>query len=208
MHFIAAQFAVEKFVARSESANAFMRGIVGQPLRLPNQNWRVVRLPCNFILARPPQNRAPVFALRLRMRCRPRVRIQNALRGTAVEIHCATDFESATMGAVARMFANSASETSEQKPRNARSFVANPQKFAAPAVNRLNRECAVSFDEKWSGLNCGDDFFRARKFTDTHDVNASVRLQQDSVMRRARRNSRESVSTTTRKPIGLNSVSK
>src|SRR5262249_26035603 len=37
----------------------------------------------------------------------------------------------------------------------------------------------VSFDEKWSGLNCSDNFF-ARKFTDTHDVNASVRLQQDS----------------------------
>ena len=60
--------------------NVFMRGIVGQPLRLPNQNWQVMRLPCNFILARRPQNRAPVFALRLRMRCYSHVRTRTRSR--------------------------------------------------------------------------------------------------------------------------------
>src|SRR4029077_18794610 len=53
---------------------------------------------------------------------------QNALEETPTRFIARRIFESATMGAVARMFANSASETSEQKPRKARSFVVVPAK--------------------------------------------------------------------------------
>src|SRR6476619_8277411 len=51
---------------------------------------------------------------------------QNALEEPPSRFNARRIFESATIGAVARMFANSASETSEQNPRNARSFVAIP----------------------------------------------------------------------------------
>src|SRR5258707_12974080 len=53
---------------------------------------------------------------------------QNALEEPPSRFIARRIFDSPAMGAVARMFANCASEMSEQKPRKARSFVANPAK--------------------------------------------------------------------------------
>src|SRR5437870_13871059 len=53
---------------------------------------------------------------------------QNALEEPPSRFIARRIFESAAMGAVARMFANSASETSEQTPRKARSLVVIPAK--------------------------------------------------------------------------------
>src|SRR6478672_225331 len=53
---------------------------------------------------------------------------QNALEEPPSRFIARRVFESAAMGVVAKMFANSASETSEQTPRKARSVVVVPAK--------------------------------------------------------------------------------
>src|SRR5436190_16201468 len=105
-----------------------MRGIVGQPVRLPNQNWQVVRLALQFHFG--------TTATKSRTGFRPEIENalpssranQNALEEPPSRFIARRIFESAAMGAVARMFANCPSETSEQTPRKARSFAANPAK--------------------------------------------------------------------------------
>src|SRR5204862_7835992 len=141
MHFIATQFAIEKFVSRSESAKHFHAQNLGQPLRSPNQNWQVVPLLCNFILARPPQNRAPVFALQLRMRCRPRVRTRTRLRNHRQD-SLRGEFSNPQQWASWRgyLLSAQAKRRSKRRGRRGRSSVFQ-QKFSAPAVNRSDREC-------------------------------------------------------------------
>src|SRR3954451_12630278 len=63
---------------------------------------------------------------------------QNALEEPPSRFIARRIFESSTTGAVARMFAKSASETSEQNPRNARSFVAIPAKVRRAACESFN----------------------------------------------------------------------
>src|SRR6476620_11941446 len=62
---------------------------------------------------------------------------QNALEEPPSRFIARWVFESATMGLVATMFANSASETSEQTPRKARSFVAIPAKVRIELQRRF-----------------------------------------------------------------------
>src|SRR6266513_3493540 len=128
MHFIAAQFAVEKFVARSESAKRFHA-----------RNCRATASVSESKLA----GGAPALQFHFgttptKSRTGFRPEIENALpfsraNQTALEeppsrFIARRIFESATIGVVATIFANCPSETSAQTPRQARSFVAIPAK--------------------------------------------------------------------------------
>src|SRR6266700_6926311 len=128
MHFIASQFAVEKFVARSESAKRFHA-----------PNCRATASVAESKLA----GGTPALQLHFgttptksRTGFRPEIENalpfsranQNALEEPPSRFIARRIFECAATGAVARMFANSASETSEQTPSKARSFVAIPAK--------------------------------------------------------------------------------
>src|SRR5213075_1388121 len=128
MHFIATQFAVEKFVSQSESAKHFHAQNLGQPLRSPESKLagRAPALQFHF----------GTTATKSRTGFRPAIENalpssranQNALEEPPSRFIARRIFESATMGVVARIFANCPSETSEQTPRQARSFVGIPAK--------------------------------------------------------------------------------
>src|SRR6476469_11102721 len=62
---------------------------------------------------------------------------QNALEDPPSRFIARRVFESAAMGVVARMFANSASETSEQTPRKTRLLMAIPAKVRRAACEPL-----------------------------------------------------------------------
>src|SRR5215208_1061762 len=128
MHFIAVQFAEEKFVVRSEPAKRFHVS-----------NCRAAALVAESKLAggaRALQFHFGTTPTKSRTGFRPEIENplpfsranQNALEEPPSRFIARRIFESAMMGAVPRMFANCASETSEQKPRMARSFVAIPAK--------------------------------------------------------------------------------
>src|SRR4029453_1369480 len=127
MHFIAAQFAVEKFVARSESAKRFHA-----------RNCRATASVAESKLAGAPALQFHFGATPTKSRTGFRPEIENALPSSRANQNALEEpqprfiprriFESAAMGAVARMFANCASETSEQTPRKPRSFGAFPPK--------------------------------------------------------------------------------
>src|SRR4030095_6299429 len=80
MHFIAAQFAVEKFAARSESAKRFHSPNCKATASVAESKLAGGAPALQFILAGPPQNHPPVFALRLRVRCRSHVRTRTRSR--------------------------------------------------------------------------------------------------------------------------------
>src|SRR6266581_6421333 len=124
MHFIAAQFAVEKFVARSESTKRFHA-----------RNCRATASVAESKLA----GGAPALQLHFgttptksRTGFRPEIENalpfsranQNALEEPPSRFSARSIFKSAAIGVVARIAAKSASETSEQTPSSARSFIA------------------------------------------------------------------------------------
>src|SRR5215472_910472 len=63
---------------------------------------------------------------------------QNAVEEPPSRFIARRIFESPAIGAEARMFANSASETSEQTPSKARSFVATPAKVRRATCELFN----------------------------------------------------------------------
>src|SRR6266404_3011969 len=126
MHFIAAQFAVEKFVVRSESAKGF---------HAPNCRATAP------VAESKPAGGAPALqfhfgttATKSRTGFRPEIENalpssranQNALEEPPSRFIARRIFESATIGIVATISANPESETSEQKPSKARLSVAIP----------------------------------------------------------------------------------
>src|SRR5262245_79543 len=80
MDFIAAQFAVEKFVARSKSPKRFHARNSRATASVAELKLEGGAPAIQFISEPRLQNHAPVFALRLRMRCRPRVRTRTRSR--------------------------------------------------------------------------------------------------------------------------------
>src|SRR5260370_9794012 len=138
MHFIAAQFAVKEVVARSESAKRFHA-----------RNCRATASVAESKLAggaSAPQFHFGTTPTKSGTGCRPEIENalassranQNALEEPPSRFIARRVFESATMGVVARMFANSASETSEQTPRKERSFVAIPAKVRRASCKSFN----------------------------------------------------------------------
>src|SRR5262245_36135440 len=103
-----------------------MRGIVGQPLWLPNQNWQAERLPL--------QSHLGMIATKSRTGFCPGIENalpfsranQNALDEPPSRFIARRILESAASDVVARMFANCESETSAHTPSNTRSLVAIP----------------------------------------------------------------------------------
>src|SRR6478736_9930145 len=138
MHFIATQFAVEEFVAGSESAKCSH-----------GRNCRATAPVAESKLA----GGAPALqfhfgttATKSRTGFRPEIENslpfsranQNALEEPPSRFIARRIFESGMTGAVARMFANTASETSEQKPSKTRSFVAIPANVRRASCESFN----------------------------------------------------------------------
>jgi hypothetical protein len=126
MHFIAAQIRRRKFVARSESAKRFharnCRAAAG--CRIKTGRWCA----CTAIIWHDAHKISHLFRPEIENALPFSRANQNALEEPPSRFIARRIFESAAMGAVARMFANSASETSEQTPSKARSFVPIPAK--------------------------------------------------------------------------------
>src|SRR5436190_4221470 len=163
MHFSATQFAVEKFVSQSESAQRFHAPNLGQPLRLPNQSWQTERLPYNFISARRPQDRAPAFALRLRMRCRPRVRTRTRSRNhrrdsLRVGFSNPQRWDSWRRCSPTRQ----AKRLSKRLERRDRSWLFR-QRFAAQAVNHSTREYGCFLRREMVRIELRRRFFLCQK---------------------------------------------
>src|SRR5438552_18862208 len=138
MHFIATQFAVEKFVSQSESAKRFHA-----------RNCRTTSSLAESKLAgsaRALQSYFGTTATKSRTGFRPEIENalpssranQNALEEPPSRFMARRIVESATMRVVARIFAKSASETSEQTPRKARSFVTIPAKVRRASCESFN----------------------------------------------------------------------
>src|SRR5215813_3360557 len=127
MHFITAHFAVEKFVARSESAKRSHCSV-----EITNRLWRLQRL----VARNDSRVHSGTTATKSRTGFWPGIKNtlpfsranQKVLDEPPSRFIARRILESAATGAVARIFANSASETSEQTPRKARSFVVVPAK--------------------------------------------------------------------------------
>src|SRR5512132_128128 len=105
-----------------------MRGIVGQPLRLPKSKLAGGAPAMQFHFGTTPTKSRTGFRPEIENALLSSRANQNALEEPPSRFIARRIFESATIGVVARMFANSASETSEQTPRKTRSFVAIPAK--------------------------------------------------------------------------------
>src|SRR5260370_19027518 len=137
MHFIAAQFCVKEFVARSESGKRFHA-----------RNCRATASVAESKLAGGAALQFHFGTMATKSRTGFRPEIENALPSSRANQNALEEppsrfiarrvFESAAMGAVARMFANCASETSEHTPRKARSFVAIPAKVLRASCASFN----------------------------------------------------------------------
>jgi len=128
VHFVAAQLAIEEFVARSESAKRFhVRNCTAAASVAESKTGRRCARPTIHF---------GTIATKSRTGFRPEIENappssrtnQNALEEPPSRFIARRIFESAAIGAVASMSANPESEVSEQKPRKARSFVAIPAK--------------------------------------------------------------------------------
>src|SRR5262245_11329884 len=126
----------------------FSSGIVGQRGRLPNQNWQAVRLHYNSISERRSQNRAPVFVLRLKIRCHPFVRTRTRSRNHRRD-SLRGEFSNRQGSAPWRecLPTPQAKRRSKRRARRDRSYLF-PQKFASPVVNRSTREFACLLQPK------------------------------------------------------------
>ena len=128
MHFIAAQFAVKKFVARSESAKRFHAPNCRATASVAESKLAGGAPALQFHFGTTPTKSRTGFRPEIENALPFSRANQNALEEPPSRFIARRIFESVAMGAVAMMFANCASETSEQTPRKARSFVAIPAK--------------------------------------------------------------------------------
>src|SRR5258708_40363227 len=138
MHFIAAQFAVEKFVARSESAKRFHAPNCRATASVAESKLAVGAPALQFHFGTTHTKSRTGFRPEIENALPSSRANQNALEEPPSRFIARRIFESATMGLVATMFANSASETSEQTPRKARSFVAIPAKVRRATCASFN----------------------------------------------------------------------
>src|SRR6476620_11559879 len=133
MHFIAAQFAEEKFVARSESAKHFHAANCRAIASVAESKLAGGAPALQFHFGTTPTKSRTGFRPEIENSLPFSRANQNALEEPPSRFIARRIFESAAIGIVTRMFANSASETSEQKPRKARSFLAVPAKVRRAA---------------------------------------------------------------------------
>src|SRR6476646_3381268 len=138
MHFIAAQFAVEEFVARSEPAKRFHARNCRATASVAESKLAAGAPARQFHFGTTPTKSRTGFRPEIENALPSSRANQNALEEPPSRFIARRVFESATMSVVARMFANSASETSEQTPRKARSFVAIPAKVRRAICESFN----------------------------------------------------------------------
>src|SRR5215471_11604166 len=123
MHFVAAQFAIEKFVARSETAKRFhARNCTAAASVAESKTGRRCARPTIHFGTTPTKSRTG-FRPEIENALPSSRANQNALEEPPSSFIARRTFESAARGTVARIFANCVSETSEQTPRNTRSFI-------------------------------------------------------------------------------------
>src|SRR5258708_15748766 len=132
MHFIAAQFAVEKFVARSESAKRFHAPNCRATASVAESKLAGGAPALQFHFGTTPTKSRTGFRPEIENALPFSRANQNALEEPPSRFIARRVFESATIGVVTRMFANSASETSAQMLRKERSFATIPAKVFPP----------------------------------------------------------------------------
>src|ERR1043166_5278981 len=117
MHFITAQFAMEEFFARFESAKCFHAQNCRATGSVAESKRAGATLPLQFHLGTTPTKSRTGFRPGTENALPSSRANQNALEEPPSRFIARRIFESAAMGDVVRMFASSASETSEQTPR-------------------------------------------------------------------------------------------